>query len=75
MSDYYTPEQVAEMFGLASANYLREHVAGFPHLRIARQIRFTQAHVDEIARMHEQTPTTTATSRNQFGRRTRGGVA
>lgn len=73
MSDlpvYYTPEQVAEMFGLKSANYLLENIARFPHIRIARKVRFTAEHVDQIARDHERRATV-PTSSATLGRRTR----
>ena len=70
---YYTPEQVAEMFGLSSANYVRENARLWPHIRIAKQIRFTPEHVEEIALLHLHKPVTPAASRNGFGRRTRGG--
>jgi hypothetical protein len=72
MSDYFTPEDVAQMFGLPSANYVRENARLWPHIRIAKQIRFTPEHVEQIARLHEHTPAEPTTSRNTFGRRTRG---
>lgn len=68
---FYTPEQVAEVFGLDSANYVKENARHWPHIRIARQIRFTQEHVEEIARLHLITPEVQAASRNTFGRRDR----
>ena len=75
MSDYYTPQQVAEKFGLPSANYVIENAKHWPHIRIARQLRFTEEHVEAIGRLHEQTPTEPVTNRNTFGRRTRGSAA
>lgn len=74
MSDqptYYTPEQVAERFGLPSANYVRENAARWPHIRIAKQIRFSEEHITAIAELHERVPAEPVASRNDFGRRSR----
>lgn len=72
---YYTPEQVADRFGLPSANYVRENAKHWPHIKIAKQLRFTEEHVAAIGRLHEHTPVEAVTNRNTFGRRTRGGAA
>ena len=72
---YYTLEDVSEMFGLTGTYYLRSNLGSLPHIRIARQVRFTPEHVEEIARIHQQAPTASATTANTFGRRTRGGAA
>lgn len=58
----HSPQEVADMFGTKSDRWLRRGVqAGrFPHLRVCRQIRFTDEHVAFIANLLEQAPNTAA---------------
>lgn len=49
---YLTPDEVAELFQLPSAHYVTRNADRWPHIRIARQIRFTPEQVEAIAREH-----------------------
>lgn len=53
---FYTVRQVADMLQLKSTNKIERAVAAeeVPHVRWGRTIRFTDAHVRDIARMFEQ---------------------
>lgn len=54
----YSPTEVAAMFGTKSDRWLRRGVQSgrFPHLRVCRQIRFTDEHVAFITALLEQAP-------------------
>jgi hypothetical protein len=65
----YTARQVADMFGTDGTFWLDQGVRDgrYPHLRLGgkRLVRFTDAHIAEIARLTEQqatAATTTATT-------------
>lgn len=54
----YSVAEVAELFGAKSEWWLREgcRFGRFPHLRVGREIRFTEQHVKEITAAVERRP-------------------
>jgi hypothetical protein len=82
----YSTREVADMFSKQSDWWLAQgcREGKFPHLRVGRQMRFTDAHIEEITALLEQRPTTAkpveaapdvsafgATKRSQARHRTR----
>ena len=71
----HTPDDLAAYLGLESTRHISRSVTkeGWPHLVVARQIRFTDEHVKAILALHER-GTTTPDAPSFAGQRTRGGT-
>jgi hypothetical protein len=56
----YSPREVCDAFGKASTWWLAQgcREGKYPHLRVGGQIRFTDAHIEEITSILEHRPTT-----------------
>jgi len=68
MSEYLTPEEVADKFNLKRSQVMKLATSGiWPHLRLSQKsVRFTQEHILAIEALSNVEPST-ATKRN-FGR-------
>lgn len=67
----FTADDLADRYGHSREYVLRAAREGkWPHLRVGRQVRFTEAHVAAIDAMHE-VKATAATAAASWGRKTR----
>lgn len=70
MTTTHKPEEVAAMLQIERRAVLRRAGSGeFPHLRIGKQVRFTDQHIAAIIAAHEVA--TAAEPSNPWGRVTR----
>lgn len=53
----YTEAAVAELFEMDEVQVAKlRRKNGWPHLKVGRQVRYTQAHVEQIIAAHTQAP-------------------
>lgn len=70
-ADTYSDEMVAERYGKSKDYVQRAAREGrWPHLKVGRSVRFTDAHLAQIDAMHEVKAATAATAAS-WGRKTR----
>lgn len=73
LPDLHTVEDLREYLGLKSTRHIERSVSGWPHIVIAREVRFTDEHVAAILALHERGPGK-ADAPAFAGQKTRGGA-
>lgn len=72
----YTPSDVAARYGV-SRHFVEKRVREkkWPHLRVGKFVRFTDAHLEQIDALYEVPVAPEVAAQKSWGRKTRGGAA
>lgn len=71
-----TTQDIADRYGISEYQVKDRCRRGeWPHLRVGRLVRFTEAHVEQIDRILEKPVAQHVKAARSWGRKTRGGAA